>query len=89
MPTAPYTVRVKRDLARRDSSLLRLDARTRALLGQWRLQDPRLSPRHLAWSPDGAMIGIALQAKHDDAAAKDAAPVVAMFDGSAARDGGA
>ena len=85
VPTAPETGRVKRDLARMDSSLVRLDARTGALLGQWRLKDPRLSLRHLAWSPDGTVLGIALQAEHDDAAAKNAAPVLALFDGSALR----
>lgn len=85
VPTAPETGRVKRDLGTMDSSLVRLDARTGRLLGQWRLQDPRLSLRHLAWSPDGTTLGIALQAEHDDAAAKDAAPVLALFDGTALR----
>ncbi|MBT9511718.1 MAG: DUF1513 domain-containing protein [Acidovorax sp.] len=85
VPTAPETGRVKRDLGRMDPSLVRLDARMGHLLGQWRLQDPRLSLRHLAWSPDGALLGIALQAEHDDAAAKNAAPVLALFDGSALR----
>ncbi|MFY3385614.1 DUF1513 domain-containing protein [Paracidovorax sp. MALMAid1276] len=81
VPTAPETGRVKRHLERMDSSIVRLDAGTGALLGQWRLPDPRLSLRHLAWSPDERTLGIALQAEHDDAAAKDAAPVLALFDG--------
>ncbi|MBV7543710.1 DUF1513 domain-containing protein [Acidovorax sp. sic0104] len=85
VPTAPETGRVKRDLGTMDSSLVRLDARTGRLLGQWRLQDKRLSLRHLAWSPDGQVLGIALQAEHDDAAAKVAAPVLALFDGIALR----
>ncbi len=85
VPTAPETGRVKRDLGRMDSSLVRLDTRTGRLLGQWRLQDQRLSLRHLAWSPDGATLGIALQAEHDDATAKNAAPVLALFDGQALR----
>lgn len=85
VPTAPETGRVKRDLGTMDSSLVRLDAHTGRLLGQWRLPDPRLSLRHLAWSPDGALLGIALQAEHDDAAAKHAAPVLALFDGTALR----
>ena len=85
VPTAPETGRAKRDLSRMDSSLVRLDARTGRLLGQWRLPDPRLSLRHLAWSPDGALLGIALQAEHDDAAIKNAAPVLALFDGTALR----
>ncbi|WP_370540318.1 DUF1513 domain-containing protein [Acidovorax sp. ACV01] len=85
VPTVPETGRVKRDLDTMDSSLVRLDARTGRLLGQWRLQDPRLSLRHLAWSPDGTTLGIALQAEHDDAAVKDTAPVLALFDGTALR----
>lgn len=85
VPTAPETGRVKRDLGRMDPSLVRLDAHTGRLLGQWRLPDPRLSLRHLAWSPDGALLGIALQAEHDDAAARNAAPVLALFDGHALR----
>ena len=88
VPTAPETGRVKRDLDRMDSSLVRLDAHTGRLLGQWRLQDPRLSLRHLAWSPGGhgqRLLGIALQAEHDDATAKDTAPVLALFDGTALR----
>ena len=85
VPTAPETGRVKRELDRMDPSLARLDAHTGRLLGQWRLPDPRLSLRHLAWSPDGALLGIALQAEHDDAAIKNAAPVLALFDGTALR----
>ena len=85
VPTAPETGRAKRDLGAMDSSLVRLDAHTGRLLGQWRLLDPRLSLRHLAWSPDGALLGIALQAEHDDAAIKNAAPVLALFDGTALR----
>jgi len=85
VPTAPETGRVKRNLETMDSSIVRLDARTGELRGQWRLQDKRLSLRHLAWSPDGATLGIALQAEHDDAATRHAAPVLALFDGQALR----
>ncbi|CAN7281318.1 DUF1513 domain-containing protein [Acidovorax sp. LjRoot74] len=85
VPTAPETGRVKRDLGAMDPSLVRLDARTGHLLGQWRLQDPRLSLRHLAWSPDGTTLGIALQAEHDNPAVKNAAPVLALFDGTTLR----
>lgn len=85
VPTTPETGRVKRNLDAMDSSLVRLDARTGRLRGQWRLQDQRLSLRHLAWSPDGTTLGIALQAEHNDAAVKDAAPVLALFDGMALR----
>jgi len=70
-----------------DPSLVRLDSRSGALLGQWRLTDPRLSIRHLARDPAAAhgLVGIALQAEHDDAHAKAAAPVIAVFDGESLR----
>jgi len=83
VPTQPETGRVKRDLHRMDSSIVRLDAATGELQGQWRLEDPRLSLRHLAWN--GTLLGIALQAEHDDAAAKAKAPILALFDGQALR----
>lgn len=83
VPTRPETGRLKLDLHRMDSSLARLDARTGEALGQWRLDDPRLSLRHLAWN--GTRLGIALQAEHDDPAAKAAAPVLAVFDGATLR----
>lgn len=77
VPTRPETGRLKVDLDRMASSLVRLDATTGALLGQWRLADPRLSLRHLAWNGD--RLGIALQAEHDDPAAKAAAPILAVL----------
>lgn len=74
----------KFDLHRMDSSLVRLDARNGQLLRQWRLDDPRLSLRHLAWSKTpvdaDAYLGIALQAEHDAAAQRAAAPVLAVLD---------
>jgi len=79
VPTQPETGRVKRDLEKMDSSLVRLDARTGERLGQWKLADRHLSLRHLAWN--GTRLGIALQAEHDAAEAKAAAPVLAVFDG--------
>jgi uncharacterized protein len=79
VPTQPETGRVKRDLEQMDSSLVRIDARTGERLGQWKLADRRLSLRHLAWN--GTRLGIALQAEHDAAEAKAAAPVLAVFDG--------
>ena len=39
----------------------------------------------LAWSPDAHTLGIALQAEHDDPALKNAAPVLALFDGNMLR----
>lgn len=83
VPTRPETGRAKVDLERMDSSLVRLDARSGELLGQWRLEDRRLSLRHLAWN--GARLGIALQAEHSDAHLKAAAPILALFDGVSLR----
>jgi hypothetical protein len=83
----------KRDLHLMDSSLVRLNPVTGERLGQWRLKDPRLSLRHLAWShPDSGvgiagqapplpLLGIALQAEHDDLTQRRAAPVLAVWDG--------
>lgn len=84
VPTRPERGRLKIDLQRMDPSLVRLDARSGALLGQWRLPDPRLSIRHLARHASGH-IGIALQSEHDDEAARLAAPLLALFDGRALR----
>jgi len=85
--TQPETGRTKLDLHRMDSSLVRLDPRTGALLGQWRLDDARLSLRHLAWgSKDGQpVLGIALQAEHDDPETRARAPVLGLFDGQGLR----
>lgn len=87
IPTRPETGRVKRDLARMDSSLVRLDARSGEPLGQWRLNDRRLSLRHLAWGAGeaGPVLGIALQAEHDDPEARASAPALAVFDGGSLR----
>jgi uncharacterized protein len=84
VPTLAETGRTKQGLERMDASLVRLDSRSGALRGQWRLDDARLSIRHLARHADGTF-GIALQAEHDDAAAKAGAPLLALFDGQALR----
>jgi hypothetical protein len=81
--TDPATGRAK-DVRAMDSSLVCLDARSGALQGQWRLDDARLSLRHLALRADGP-IGIALQAEHDDADARAAAPVLALWHGGLLR----
>ena len=88
IPALPETGRIKLQLSRMDASLVRLDTRRGDLLGQWRVADQRLSLRHIAWGPARAdsgsgqrLLGIAMQAEHDDAAAKAAAPVLALFDG--------
>jgi hypothetical protein len=86
--TAVETGRIKRDLPRMDSSIVCLHPETGERLGQWRLPDPRLSLRHLAWSgtdatPAGApglpRLGVALQAEHDEAWQRAAAPLLAVL----------
>jgi len=83
VPTRPETGRVKLNLERMDSSLVCLDAGTGASIGQWRLNDRRLSLRHLAWGRGASrpILGVALQAEHDDPDARAKAPVLALFDG--------
>ncbi len=88
IPSRPETGRAKAQLQLMDPSLVRLDTRSGELRGQWRLADPRLSIRHIAWgaAPASAnaaqrQLGIALQAEHDDPVTKAAAPVLAIFDG--------
>lgn len=78
IPTRPETGRVKRDLDRMDSSLVRLDARSGRVGAQWRLADRRLSLRHLARQRD--TLAVALQAEHDEPAERAAAPVLALLD---------
>jgi uncharacterized protein len=77
----PETGRAKRDLGRMDASLVALNPHTGAVLGQWRLADPYLSIRHLAWDAVSHRLGIALQSEHPDAALRLAAPVLAVWDG--------
>jgi len=75
----------KRDLDQMDSSLVRLHHDSGELLGQWRLNDRRLSLRHLAWNEplegEPRLLGIALQAEHDDPTQRTQAPVLALWDG--------
>jgi hypothetical protein len=81
IPTLPETGRSKRELGRMDASLVALDARDGRLLGQWRLPDPYLSIRHLAWDAASGTVGIALQAEHPDMTARQRAPVFAIWNG--------
>ena len=85
IPTLPETGRLKIGLHRMDASLARLDTHDGQLRGQWRVADRRLSLRHIAWGrADGRrVLGIALQAEHEDPAARAAAPLFARFDGQA------
>lgn len=85
IPTLPETGRSKRAPDRMDASLVALHPVTGALLGQWRLDDPYLSIRHLAFDPLSGTLGIALQAEHPDAGAKAAAPVLAVWNGQSLR----
>ena len=76
----------KRDLHLMAPSLVRLNPANGELLGQWRLADPRLSIRHLAWSTgDQPLLGVALQAEHDDIDQRRAAPALALWDGKELR----
>lgn len=68
------------------ASLVQLAMGSGRLLGQWRLPDPLLSIRHLAMgSGSEPLLGVALQAEHDDAAQRAAAPVLAVCDGEQLR----
>lgn len=75
----------KFDLHRMDSSLVRLDSRNGRMLRQWKLDDPRLSMRHIAWShlpaAGKSYLGVAMQAEHEETAKRTAAPILAVLDG--------
>lgn len=85
VPSRPETGRAKRGLQAMDSSLVAFDLSSGRRLGPWRLDDPRLSLRHLAWHASSGTLGMALQAEHDDPAERAAAPVLAVFDGQRLR----
>ncbi len=90
IPTLPETGRAKLldqrlKQQRMESSLAALHSETGEVLGQWRLSDPYLSIRHLAFDARSGRLGIALQAEHPDAAQRQAAPVLAVWDGRALR----
>jgi len=63
-------------------SLVRIDPANGKLLGEWRLDDPCLSIRHLSAAESG-LVGVALQTAHPDQDARNAAPILALFDGNA------
>jgi len=84
----------KIDGERMQPSLVRLAPQRGGLVGQWRLDDPRLSIRHLAWAQDEAvpggerglpLLGVALQAEHEREEQRRAAPVLAVWNGQALR----
>jgi uncharacterized protein len=62
-----------------ESSLVRMDCSTGRVLGQWRLADPWLSMRHLAWHAPSARVGVALQAEHPTPAEREVAPLLACW----------
>ncbi len=68
--------------ARMVPSLVRIAPSSGTVLGEWRLPDPRLSIRHMAWSTsDSPLLGLALQAEHEDPRERTSAPVLALWDG--------
>lgn len=59
-----------------------IDPASGRIEGRWNLADPRLSLRHMAWSiDDRPLLGIALQAEHDDPGRRAEAPTLAVWDG--------
>lgn len=85
VPTLPESGRVKGDRSAMDSSIVQLDANGRHRHA-WRLDDQRLSMRHLARHADG-VVGVALQAEHDSVDQRRRAPLVALWDGAQLRSG--
>lgn len=85
VPTLPESGRAKGDRTTMDSSIVHLDAVGRQR-GIWRLNDKRLSLRHLARHAEG-VVGVALQAEHDAADERRQAPLIALWDGQSLRPG--
>ena len=88
IPSQTETGRRKLKLDQMDSSIVRLLPKAGGeIAGLWRLDDPRLSLRHLSWGPAMAgvpsqqWLGIALQAEHVNPMDRQAAPVLAVWDG--------
>lgn len=76
-----------RNLDRMNPTLVRLNPRTGEKLGEWSLRDKRLSPHHIAWNrpADGGtptLLGVGLQAQHDDPSRRREAPLLAVWDGT-------
>ncbi|MBI5722171.1 MAG: DUF1513 domain-containing protein [Burkholderiales bacterium] len=90
----------KIEAGRMAPSLARLAPAQGIVLGQWQLDDPRLSIRHLAWARAGArpagdevsgdlsddigdapLLGLALQAEHEQEDRRRNAPALAVWDG--------
>lgn len=71
----------KTAVERMSPSLVCLSPADGRLLAEHRLDDARLSVRHLAWAEGGtARMGVALQAEHDDEARRRRAPLLAVLE---------
>jgi hypothetical protein len=64
------------------SSLVALEPELGRMLGRWRLSDPWLSIRHLAWDALSGRLGVALQSEHPDPLVRAQAPVLAVWQGT-------
>ncbi len=75
----------KRNLERMNPELVLLNPENGEKLGAWSLRDKRLAPHHIAWNRPLAngplLLGIGLQAEHDDPAQRRDAPLLAVWDG--------
>ena len=75
----------KRNLELMDPKLVLLNPENGEKLGEWSLRDKRLAPHHIAWNRPLAngprLLGIGLQAEHDDPAHRRDAPLLAVWDG--------
>ena len=76
----PETGRRKLNIAHMDPNLTRLDTDSGHALAQYRLPDHYLSLRHLALAPND-IVGVALQAEHPEAQARQTAPALALLEG--------
>ncbi len=75
----------KRNLDQMDPKLVLMNPGNGEKLGEWSLRDKRLAPHHIAWNRPLAnapqLLGIGLQAEHDDPARRRDAPLLAVWDG--------
>jgi hypothetical protein len=75
----------KRNLEQMNPELVLLNPDNGEKLGAWSLRDKRLAPHHIAWNRPLAggpqLLGIGLQAEHDDLAQRRDAPLLAVWDG--------
>lgn len=71
-------------IERMNPSLTRIDPTNGSCLGKWLLPDQQLSIRHMVRESSGT-VGVALQAANVEQTERNAAPVLAIFDGKAFR----